>query len=71
MATNSYGIEFLNFFSQPSKGPSELMGVENLCHIFKLHPLQGILCANLVFGDDPAHPADHSLVIVLQAMQIR
>ena len=50
--------------------PSESACAEILCQIFKLHPLQEVLRADLVLGDDAAHPLNHSLVITLQAMQV-
>ena len=46
-------------------------GCRVLCQIVKLHRLWEILQADLVLGGDIAHPVDHSLVIVLQVMQVR
>ena len=71
----SCGIEFLDFL-QPTIDmffmvmPSESVGVEYLCQIIKLHPLQEILRADLVLGGDAAHPANHSSVVMLQVMQV-
>ena len=42
--------------------PSELVGVEYLCQMIKLHPLQEILWAYLVLGGNSAHHANHSLL---------
>ena len=39
--------------------------------IVKLHLLPEIYLADLVFGDDTAHPLHHSPVIALEAMQVR
>ena len=77
LATASYGIEFLDFLwptiaTSYITVPSESAYVECLCQIVKLHPLHVILWAELIHdGDDAAHPADHSLVIVLQAVLTR
>ena len=64
------GLSFWTFFDQPSPCST--------CHLswqvwstIKLHPLQKILHADLVLGGDATHPAAHSSVIVLQAMQSR
>ena len=77
MATTFSRIELLDFL-QPTiatfymAAPSELAGVEYLCEMVKLNPLQDILLADLVLGAiDTAHPVDRSSVVVLQAMQIR
>ena len=50
--------------------PSESVGPEYLCQIFKLHPLQEIMWADLVLGGDTAHPVNRSSITALQAMQI-
>ena len=47
------------------------MGVEHICQMIKLHPLQEIWRADLVLRSDTAHLADHSSVIGLKAMQVR
>ena len=77
MATTFSRIELLDFL-QPTIAtfymavPSELAGVEYLCEMVKLNPLQDILLADLVLGAiDTAHPVDRSSVVVLQVMQIR
>ena len=75
MATTSCGIEFLDFL-QPTFASfymtmsSESAGVEYLCQIVKLHPIQKILRAEFVLVDDSAHPANHSSVVTLQAVQV-
>ena len=51
--------------------PSDLTGVEYLLQIVELHPFEQILWDDLVLGGDTAYPMGDSLVIVLQAMQIR
>ena len=38
---------------------SESAGVEYLCQIVNLHPLQEISAADLVLGGDSAHPMDY------------
>ena len=74
-ATTSCGIEFLDCL-QPTIATSymavtfESVGAEYLCQIVKLHHSKEILQADLVIGGDTAHPANHSSVVALQAVQV-
>ena len=73
-ATVSCRGEFLDFFQSTivtfyKAVPSESVGVEYPYQIVKLHPLQEILLADLVFGGDPTHLVNQSWVITFQVIR--
>ena len=72
MSITSVKVFFGQSQPRPPVGLSYwITGAEYFSQIVKLYPLQKILQADLVFGGDTAHPADHSSVIALQVMEIR